>query len=90
MEFSWNYGTLINIHLQHKKHGPCSHGSFSQNDRKGREDLPPLPPSPPPPIHPPGSSYTPVVIRMCRILLLNKFTIMKLKTDVFSFSTVLL
>ena len=22
MEFSWNYGTLINIHLQHKKDGP--------------------------------------------------------------------
>ena len=39
---------------------------------------------------PPPFSYTPVVIRVCTILLLTKFTIMKLKTDVFSLSTIFL
>ena len=34
------------------------------------------------------SSYTTIVTRACRILLLTKFTIMKLKTDVFSVSTI--
>ena len=34
---------------------------------------------------PPLSSYTPVIIKDCRILLLTKLTIMKLKTDVFRF-----
>ena len=33
---------------------------------------------------PPSFSYAPVVIRKCRIPLLTKFTIMKLKADVFS------
>ena len=58
-------------------------GTFSQNQvvlfqflKKGMWDVP-LPPS----------SYTHVVIRACRILLLTKFTIVKLKTDVFSVST---
>ena len=39
---------------------------------------------------PPPSSYTPAVIRVCRILLLTKLTIMKLKTDVFSILTIFL
>ena len=58
-------------------------GTFSQNQvvlfqflKKRMRDVP-LPPS----------SYTPVVIKACRILLLTKFTIVKLKTDVFSVST---
>ena len=34
------------------------------------------------------SSYTTIVTRACRILLLTKFTIMKLKIDVFSVSTI--
>ena len=38
----------------------------------------------------PPSSYTPAVIRAYRILLLTKFTIMKLKTDVFTVSTIFL
>ena len=33
---------------------------------------------------PPSFSYAPVVIRKCRIPLLTKFTIMKLKADAFS------
>ena len=36
---------------------------------------------------PSSSSYTAVVIRACRILKLTKFAIKKLKTDVFSVST---
>ena len=52
---------------------------FLQFSRKGRGDLT-LPPS----------SYTPVVIRACRILLLTKVTIIILKTDVFSVSTIFL
>ena len=40
------------------------------------------------PSHP--SNYAPVVIRKYRILLLNKFVIMKLKIDLFSVSMILL
>ena len=54
-------------------------GTFFQFSRKGRGDLPP-----------PPSSNTPVVTRACRILLLPKFTIMKLKTDVFSIFAIFL
>ena len=61
-------------------------GTFSQNQKiffqfskKGTEDLPP-----------PPFSYTPVVITVCRILLLSKFTIMKLKIYVFDVSTIFL
>ena len=36
----------------------------------------------------PPTSYTPVAMRACRILFLNKFTTMKLKTDVLSVSIV--
>ena len=39
--------------------------------------------------HPPPSSYTALVIRALRILLLTKFTLMKLKTDVFRAFSVL-
>ena len=47
---------------------------------KGHEISPPLP-----------SSYTPVAISSCRLLLVTIFlTIMKLKTDVFSVSTIFL
>ena len=53
---------------------PKNQGSFFQFSRKDRVALPLRP-----------SSYTPVVIRACRMLLLTKFTIAKLKTDVFSF-----
>ena len=111
--FSSNQGTLINIHLQHKKDGPCREKCrvfllkklkrsilnekfnqqmatiwalflkiselFSSFRESAGEISTALP-----------SSYTPVVIRACRILLLTKFTIMKLKTDVFSISTIFL
>ena len=40
------------------------------------------------PSHP--SNYAPVVIRKYRILLLNKFVILKLKIDLFSVSMILL
>ena len=39
---------------------------------------------------PPRSSYTPVVMKASRILLLTKYTIMKLRTDVFAVSTIFL
>ena len=42
------------------------------------------------PFPPPSYSYSPVVTRKCRIPLLTKFTIMILKTGVFSVSTILL
>ena len=59
-----------------------TNSAFSQNQdtlfhfsRKSRKDLPQL---------------LPLIIRKCRITLLTKFTIMKLKTDVFTVSTIFL
>ena len=39
---------------------------------------------------PSPTSYTPVVIKASKIILLTKFTIIKLKTNVFSGSSILL
>ena len=52
-------------------------GTFFQFSRKDTGDLPLL-----------HSSDTPVVVRACKILLLTKLTIMKVKTDVLSVSTI--
>ena len=53
---------------------PKNQESFFQFSRKDRVAVPLRP-----------SNYTPVVIRARRMLLLTKFTIAKLKTDVFRF-----